>query len=166
MESQPQNPEFLWKVSLKILNSGIILKTFINGTFCDGFIFAKLRSFFKNLTLVKSLCGLLINFGNFSASSQFTPAATSVTTARNAAHSEGLGHFSLRHQVLLSVSLRFLMVCQSIRDRDSTVRSGPSYVAELSRTKFCYVYQVLSRFSTVKRLAMSVFEPVCAHGIK
>ena len=30
MESQPQNPEadFLWKVSLKILNSGIILKTF------------------------------------------------------------------------------------------------------------------------------------------
>ena len=28
MESQPQNPEFIWKVSLKILNSGIILKTF------------------------------------------------------------------------------------------------------------------------------------------
>ena len=27
MESQPQNPE-LWKVSLKILNSGLILKTF------------------------------------------------------------------------------------------------------------------------------------------
>ena len=37
MESQPQNPEFrnnpenydfLWKVNIKILNSGIILKTF------------------------------------------------------------------------------------------------------------------------------------------
>ena len=34
MESQPQNPEeadFLWKVSLKILNSGIIMKTFTHG---------------------------------------------------------------------------------------------------------------------------------------
>ena len=51
MESQPQNPEFLWKVSLKILNSGIIQKTLTNGTF---------RSFFKNKTLVKSLCCLLI----------------------------------------------------------------------------------------------------------
>ena len=30
MESQPKNPEadFLWKVSLKILNSGIIMRTF------------------------------------------------------------------------------------------------------------------------------------------
>ena len=28
MESQPQNPEFKWNVSLKILNSRIILKTF------------------------------------------------------------------------------------------------------------------------------------------
>ena len=37
MESQPQNAElekfydFLWKVSLKIMNSGIILKTFTHG---------------------------------------------------------------------------------------------------------------------------------------
>ena len=28
MESQPQEADFLWKVSLKILNSGLILKTF------------------------------------------------------------------------------------------------------------------------------------------
>ena len=39
MESQPQNPEFilsLWKVSLKILNSGIILKTFTHVLFISN----------------------------------------------------------------------------------------------------------------------------------
>ena len=35
-----------------------------------------------------------------------------------------LVNFCLRHQVLLSVSLRFLMVCQGIRDRGSTARYG------------------------------------------
>ena len=32
MESQPQNPDFLWIVSLKILTSGLILKTFTHVT--------------------------------------------------------------------------------------------------------------------------------------
>ena len=33
-------------------------------------------------------------------------------------------------------------------------------------TMFCYVYQVLSRFTTVKRERCVLFELVCAHGIK
>ena len=32
--------------------------------------------------------------------------------------------------------------------------------------KFCYVYQVLSRFPKVKLDRRVVFEPICAHGIK
>ena len=75
-------------------------------------------------------------------------------------------NYCLRHQVLLSVLLRFLTVCQGIRDRGSTARYGltrtvvrllpachvllepltSSYVS----TKFGYVYQFPPRFSTVK----------------
>ena len=53
--------------------------------------------------------------------------------------------------------LRFLPVCH--------VLLGPltfCYVA----IKFCYVYRVLSRFSTMKRGRWVVFEPQYAHGIK
>ena len=53
--------------------------------------------------------------------------------------------------------LRFLPACH--------VLLGPltfCYVV----IKFCYVYQVLSRFSTMKRGRWIVFEPQCAHGIK
>ena len=75
-----------------------------------------------------------------------------------------LVNYCLRHQVLLSVLLRFLMACQGIRDRGSTARYGltrtvvrpachvllepltSSYVP----TKFGYVYQFPPRFSTVK----------------
>ena len=77
-----------------------------------------------------------------------------------------LVNYCLRHQVLLSVLLRFLTVCQGIRDRGSTARYGltrtvvrllpachvllepltSSYVP----TKFGYVYQFPPRFSTVK----------------
>ena len=53
--------------------------------------------------------------------------------------------------------LRFLPVCH--------VLLGPltyCYVA----IKFCYVYQLLSRVSTMKRGRWMVFEPQYAHGIK
>ena len=53
--------------------------------------------------------------------------------------------------------LRFLPACH--------VLLGPltfCYVA----IKFCYVYRVLSRFSTMKRGRWVVFEPQYAHGIK
>ena len=53
--------------------------------------------------------------------------------------------------------LRFIPACH--------VLLGPltfCYVA----IKFCYAYQVLSRFSTIKRGRWMVFEPQYAHGIK
>ena len=91
------------------------------------------------------------------------PAATAVTVARNVARRGVFSHFCLCVQVLLSLAtfshglsrsvvtevcrlsrmiLRFLPACH--------VLLGPltlRYVA----IKFCYVYQVLSRFSTMKR---------------
>ena len=77
------------------------------------------------------------------------------------------------------VFLRSVKVC---RERGSPVRYGLSrmvlrfipachvllgplpfcYVA----IKFCYIYQVLSRFSTIKRGRWMVFEPKYAHDIK
>ena len=80
---------------------------------------------------------------------------------------------------LCSSSVKSVKVC---RDRGSPARYGLSrmvlrflpachvllgpltfcYVA----TKFCYVYRVLSRFSTMKRGRWMVFEPKYAHGIK
>ena len=94
------------------------------------------------------------------------PAATAVTVARNVARRGVFSHFCLCVQVLLSLAtflhglsrsavtearrryglsrmvLRFIPACQ--------VLLGPltfCYVA----IKFCYVYQVLSRLSTIKR---------------
>ena len=99
------------------------------------------------------------------------PAATAVTVARNVARRGCFSHFCLCVQVLLSLatfshglSRSAVKVC---RDIGSPVRYGLSrmflrflpvchvllgpltfcYVA----IKFCYVYQVMSRFSTMKR---------------
>ena len=86
------------------------------------------------------------------------------------------GHFCLRIQVLFSHGL------SRFRDRGATalyglprmlvrflptchVLFGPTTFGHVP-TKFCYVYQVLSRFSTEKGGRWVVFEPVCTHGIK
>ena len=53
--------------------------------------------------------------------------------------------------------LRFLPACH--------VLLGPLTFC-YAAIKFCYVYQVLSRFSTMKRGRWMVFDPQYAHGIK
>ena len=108
------------------------------------------------------------------------PTATAVTVARNVARRGVFSHFRLCVQVLLS--LHFLTVCQGSRDKGSPARYGLSrmvlrffpacHVLLGSLTfwyvpiKFCYVYQVLSRFSTMKRGRWMVFETQYAHNIK
>ena len=113
------------------------------------------------------------------------PAATAVTVARNVARRGVICHFCLCVQVLLSLATfshglsRSVKVC---RDRGSPARYGLSRIALrflpachvllgpltfcYVAIKFCYVYQVLSRFSTLKRGRWMVFEPQYAHGIK
>ena len=96
-----------------------------------------------------------------------------------------LGPLNIIDQILESVMIfimpLFLTVCQGIPDRGSTayygllqiiVRFLPAYHVLLGpltlcyvSTKFCFIYQVLSRFSTLKHGRRVVFEPVCANGI-
>ena len=94
------------------------------------------------------------------------PAATAVTVARNVARRGVFSHFVF---VLSSVKSRYVFsrsvkVC---RDRGSPSRYGLSRMVLrfipachvllgpltfcYAAIKFCYVYQVLSRFSTIKR---------------
>ena len=95
------------------------------------------------------------------------PAATAVTVARNVARRGVFSHFCLCVQVLLSLATFFSRSVKVCRDRGSPARYSLSgmvlrfipachvllgpltfcYVA----LKFCYVYQVLSKFSTIKR---------------
>ena len=106
-----------------------------------------------------------------------------VTVARNVARRGVFSHFCLCVKVLLSLStfshglsrsavtyigsparyglrwmvLRFLPACH--------VLLGTLTFCNVA-IKFCYVYQVLSRFSTMNRGRWMVFEPQYAHGIK
>ena len=61
------------------------------------------------------------------------------------------------HYGLSRMISRFFPVCH--------VLLGPLMFCYVP-TKFCYVYRVLSRFSTMKRGRWFVFEPVCVHSIK
>ena len=99
-----------------------------------------------------------------------------VTAARNVARHGALVLF------VFVFKFCFLTVSQGFRDRGSTahyglprmlvrflptchVLFGPTTFGHVPTT-FCYVYQVLSRFSTEKGGRWVVFEPVCTHGIK
>ena len=93
------------------------------------------------------------------------PAATAVMVARNEARRGVFNHYCLCVQVLLSLATFFLRSVKVCRVRGSPARFGLSrmvlrflpachvllgpltfcYVA----IKFCYVYQILSRFSHV-----------------
>ena len=105
------------------------------------------------------------------------PAATTVTAARNVARRWVL--------VIFVFVFKFYVVSWSVklnRDRGSTAHYGLSWMIvrfftachvllgplafSYVPTKFCYVYIVLSRSSTVKLGRLIVFEPVCAHGMK
>ena len=109
------------------------------------------------------------------------PAATAVTVATNVARHGVFSHFCLCVQVLLSLATFSRGLSRSTWKRLAgalrSVTDGSTFHPGLPRSvgtstvcyvaiKFCYVYQVLSRFSTIKRGRWMVFEPKYAHDIK
>ena len=91
------------------------------------------------------------------------PAATAVTVARNVARRGVFSHFCLCVQVLLSLATfshglsrqRLAGALRSVTDCSTfppgQLRSVGNFTFCYVAIKFCYVYRVLSRFSTMER---------------